>query len=367
MKHDYELVVPNNIDSLTDHHSDHHHHHHEHTTSVFSTIRNIVSEYNSLIMIFIALLNLIYSMIEIMTGLYLSSLVLFSDGLHNLSDVLAIFITYYAEKFKKPQEGSFWDNHERFPFGVQRLELIGGLLNSVFLLSTAVFITLEAVPRLILGPELFEGGKALVIVSAIGFTMNLGATLFFGGHHHHGHGHDHHHNNEHHHHCHSEENLNFRAAFLHFLGDAFSSLAVFVAGLIVLVFPAKQYSFVNYMDPVCSLLIVVLLVWTSLPLTLEICLVLLQQNPFSNLEMQNIENKILESFDEIIRVTNLQIWGLSNGKSKATCSCRISIPEDCRMKVPELCHKVEKMLKHEFKMKHVTVQAKIQSVAASDV
>lgn len=91
-------------------------------------------------MLIFALLNFVYSLVEIIfsTKLFTGSLSLLGDGVHNFSDVLALAVAFWADKASK-NKGS-----NTYTYGMVRGELIGGLVNSVFLLSTAIFIILES-------------------------------------------------------------------------------------------------------------------------------------------------------------------------------------------------------------------------------
>lgn len=90
-------------------------------------------------MLLFAILNLLYSLVEILfaTKLFTGSLSLLGDGVHNFSDVLALAVAFWADKASKNK------GNKTYTYGMVRGELIGGLINSVFLLSTAVFIILE--------------------------------------------------------------------------------------------------------------------------------------------------------------------------------------------------------------------------------
>jgi len=110
-------------------------------------------------MLLVGVANLLYSGTEILfsTKPFTGSLSLLGDGIHNLSDVLTLIIAFWAERVKKffffefisklstnLKKTSKVKNSKEYTYGMQRAELIGGLINSIFLLSTAVFIIVEA-------------------------------------------------------------------------------------------------------------------------------------------------------------------------------------------------------------------------------
>eukprot|EP00039_Didymoeca_costata_P007568 m.101275 g.101275 ORF g.101275 m.101275 type:complete len:541 (+) comp13737_c1_seq1:159-1781(+) len=180
---------------------------------------------------FIGVLMALYSVGEIGFALYADSLVMFSDGLHNLSDVLALAVAFWSEKVKNNIGSS------KLTYGWRRVEVLGGLFNGLFLISLSVFVALQAIPNLIQPKQLDVSkheGMYIVIVAGIGVAINiLGVTCFSHAHSHgggedhghcHGHGskkveskhHGHPHNGHHNGHAHS---INDNHAHVHSVNE----------------------------------------------------------------------------------------------------------------------------------------------------
>jgi cation diffusion facilitator family transporter len=88
-------------------------------------------------------LTMIYCLAELAAALYINSLTLLSDGFHNLSDVVSLYIAYWA------QNAAQRDQSDEMSYGWARTEILGGLSNGCFLLSLCLYVALEAIPKLI--------------------------------------------------------------------------------------------------------------------------------------------------------------------------------------------------------------------------
>lgn len=243
-------------------------------------------------------------------------------------------------------------------FGWKRAEILGAVMNGCFLLALCLYIVLEAIPKFI-KPSAVEGDWWFIGTAAAGLGVNLIGTIIFAGrticgidltfgvtghghshagggghgHSHGGHGHKdkhghkekhgHGHKDKHghkekkkgHKHGHDEivsinsemneekakEDMNIRAVFLHYLGDAISSAFVLAAGLIMHYYPDKEW--VVYVDPASrylahrclinssSLLIVILVLASIIPLLKDCSKILLQQVP-SDIDASSLKKEL---------------------------------------------------------------------------
>jgi zinc transporter 1 len=273
-----------------------------------------------------------FMLVELSVGVWLGSLALYADAIHMLSDLISLIIGFYSFRVATRPRSS------RASFGFSRMEVVGSLVNSVFLLALCLSIFIDTLQRF---AGVGGGGDsdslrahALVIVGVAcgGLCVNLGGMLIFGGHGHshshggggHGHSHSHGHSHAHgdhghsaghghshasgrknsdgdvdseehghshaahgahghaHSHAHeggkarSEENLNMRAQFVHVAGDALGQLGVIVSGLIMYFVDSPAAALA---DPLCSLFITAVIVAGTVPVTKEAAAVLLHQLP----------------------------------------------------------------------------------------
>ncbi|MBG4465380.1 CDF family iron/cobalt efflux transporter AitP [Pseudomonas aeruginosa] len=167
---------------------------------------------------------------EIAGGWLFNSMALLADGWHMSSHALALGLAVLAYGAARR-----YANDPRFSFGTWKIEVLGSYTSALLLLLVAGLMLYQSVERL-LDPSPIHYQQAM-LVAALGLLVNLAcAWLLRDGHAHHGHGHSHHH---HHHHDHDHDHdhdhhahrhdLNLRAAYLHVLADAATSLLAIVA------------------------------------------------------------------------------------------------------------------------------------------
>ncbi|HCF4871131.1 TPA: CDF family iron/cobalt efflux transporter AitP [Pseudomonas aeruginosa] len=160
---------------------------------------------------------------EIAGGWLFNSMALLADGWHMSSHALALGLAVLAYGAARR-----YANDPRFSFGTWKIEVLGSYTSALLLLLVAGLMLYQSVERL-LNPSPIHYQQAM-LVAALGLLVNLAcAWLLRDGHAHHGHGHSHHHHHHHHdHHAHRHD-LNLRAAYLHVLADAATSLLAIVA------------------------------------------------------------------------------------------------------------------------------------------
>ncbi|KAF2195352.1 hypothetical protein K469DRAFT_615891 [Zopfia rhizophila CBS 207.26] len=234
--------------------SEHHLHGHHSKLSVFlielcepgSIVHSILIEKDSRRIFYFAILNLGFMLIQFFYGYVSGSLGLLTDSIHMLFDCAGLAVGLAAAVMSK------WPPNARFPYGYGKVDTLSGFANGIFLMLVSVEIVFDAFERLWEGHEL-QRLNELLIVSVLGFLVNIvGLTAF--GHAHHGHSHDHGEGE----HCHDNENM--QGIFLHILADALGSVAVIISTLLT-----KYYGWSGW-DPIASCIIAVLIFVSAIPL-----------------------------------------------------------------------------------------------------
>lgn len=182
------------------------------------------------------LLTVIMMIAEISGGYLFNSMALLADGWHMSSHALALGMSVLAYVFARR-----YSRDIRFTFGTWKIEILGGYTSAVLLVLVAVLMLFQSVERLI-NPSDIHYNQAISI-AILGLGVNLMcAWLLKGNDHHH---HHHHHHDEHHHHDHQD--LNLRAAYVHVLADAATSILAIIA-----LFAGKLWGAL-WLDPVMGI------------------------------------------------------------------------------------------------------------------
>lgn len=183
---------------------------------------------------YVLLLTLITMVAEIIAGTIFGSMALLADGWHMGTHAAAFCITLFAYRYARKHAHS-----EKFSFGTGKVSVLGGYTSAIALGIVALLMVVESVHRLF-NPEAIQFNEA-IIVAIIGLLVNVVSMLLLHDNHHHHHG-DHDHDHDHDHHDH-----NLRAAYLHVLADALTSLLAIVALLF-----GKYYGW-NWLDSVVGI------------------------------------------------------------------------------------------------------------------
>lgn len=323
----------------------------------------MVSKRTSLILSIIVIS--LYFLVEIIVGYLSSSIALIADSFHMLTDVFALIIALYASHLVAKTT-----RKNNNTYGYQRAEILGALINGVFLIALCLTIFINSIQRLV-QVENVENPLLVLIVGGVGLLINLAGLFLFHGHSHghHGHSHaivtsvvpvveiqqvvveangnghgshnhdshnhnSHNHDDSHNHHSHNETShtshnhgsLNMKGVFLHFLGDALGSVAVVVSALLNLLLPPSTISnqWVVYVDPIASLLISILLICTAVPLVRSTLNILLQHAP-PNFDINKIKSD-LQEIQNVVNIHEFHVWQLSEGKTVASVHVLISPP-----------------------------------------
>ena len=271
-------------------------------------------------------INLIIPVVQIVGGIVSGSMALISDALHNLSDFIALTINYAALKIGK--RGPTMQQ----TFGYKRVEIFATLISVALLYGAAFYIAAEAWQRL-RNPQPIAG-QLVIWVALVGFAGNaLSAFLLHSG---------------------ARENMNMKSAFLHMLSDAATSLVVAVLGIIWLYRPWY------WLDPLCSWLIVALILYSGWDLLKDSYLILMDATP-PGINLTHIQ-QALQSLEEIKEIHDLHVWNLS--AESIALAVHITVPDQMMSRVDELACQVRGILLDRFKIDHPVLQFETNSCSS---
>lgn len=241
--------------------------------------------------LFVVGLTATMMVIEIVAGLLYGSMALLADGLHMASHALALGIAVLAYVISRRSASD-----RSFTFGVGKINSLAGFASAVLLMGFALLMVTESTGRLI-NPLPIAFDQALM-VAAIGLVVNgASAWILMSTPHEHGHGHSHDH--DHHHHDH-----NLRAAYLHVLADALTSILAIGALL------AGKYFGANWLDPAMGFVGAALVARWSFGLIRDSSRVLLDRE--ASQEMVGELRQAIEG-ESSDRIADLHVWSIGHG------------------------------------------------------
>ncbi|MEL6597496.1 MAG: CDF family Co(II)/Ni(II) efflux transporter DmeF [Pseudomonadota bacterium] len=268
--------------------------------------------------------------VEITAGHWFGSMALIADGWHMSTHAAAMLIAVLAYRFARKNA-----NNRTFTFGTGKVGDLAGFASAVILALIAVLIGWESFQRLV-EPVPISFDQA-IMVAVIGLVVNLlSAWLLRDDHDHHHHGHGHHHHA--HHHGQGQDN-NLRAAYLHVLADALTSVLAIVALLL-----GRVYGWF-WADPVMGIVGALVISRWSWGLIKDAGGVLLDRVPDGGHIEAEVRQVIESSTD---RVTDLHIWQVGPGHYSVIAS----IASDAPRAVSEYKAKLDH-IKH---VSHTTVE-----------
>ncbi|ELT96504.1 hypothetical protein CAPTEDRAFT_20619 [Capitella teleta] len=284
--------------------------------SVYTVARNglrqILEESDSRRIFYFLCVNLGFTFVELTYGATTNSLGLISDGFHMLFDCSALVMGLYASVMSR------WKATRIYSYGYDRVEIVSGFVNGLFLMVIACFVFMAAVNRIVDPPEVST--EKLLVVSVAGLLVNLvGIFAFHHGHSHGGgggsHGHSHGGHGHSHGHAHESQdsmthNTNMEGVFLHVLADTMGSVGVIVSTLLI------EYMDLKVADPICSLFIATLIFISVLPLVKETVQILLLRTPKELQDNLNSGLRKLLSVEGVISYREDHFWRHS---SKVIC------------------------------------------------
>ncbi|MCJ8163094.1 CDF family Co(II)/Ni(II) efflux transporter DmeF [Acinetobacter sp. A7.4] len=243
-----------------------------------------------------AILTAVMMLLEVIGGWIFNSMALLADGWHMSSHMLALGLAYFAYRAAR-----HYARDQRFSFGTWKIEILAGYSSAILLLVVAIFMAFHSVERLIY-PVDIQYNQAIPI-AILGLVINLiCAWLLHDGHHHHheesshSHGHDHTH----------EHDLNQKAAFLHVVADAVTSVFAIIALF------AGKYMGWSFLDALLGILGAILVARWAYGLIQETAKTLLDAE--MNHPVVEEIREVIQDLPVVVEVTDLHVWKVAKGK-----------------------------------------------------
>jgi cobalt-zinc-cadmium efflux system protein len=263
-------------------------------------------------------ITLAFVVFEAAAGYLANSLALMTDAAHNLTDVIALALSWFAIRVTAQPANA------KKTYGYHRAGILVALLNSTTLILISVGIFYEAYHRFINPPEVQSG--VLIVVGLIAVGVNLVTAMLV--------------------HRGSESDLNLRSAFVHLMGDVLSTIGAVIAGVII------YFTGANWLDPFVSVLIGILILYNAWGILRDAVDILLESTP-RDVDMKEMVGEITQ-VDGVLGVHDLHVWSIT--QNLRTMSAHI-LTEDISVSAgAEIQNRINELVYHRYNIAHATLQ-----------
>ena len=264
------------------------------------------------------LLTLAFVVVEAGAGFFANSLALLTDAAHNLTDVIALGLSWFAIRLTSQPANA------RKTYGYHRAGILVALINSTTLVLISIGIFYEAYQRFSSPPEVKS--DVMVIVGLIAVVINVvTALLVRRG---------------------SRQDLNLRSAFVHLMGDVASTIGTVIAGVIIF------FTHAEWLDPLISVLIGLLIIYSAWGILRETVNILLEGTP-RDVDLGSMVDDMME-VDGVQGVHDLHVWSLT--RNLRTMSAHI-LTDDLPISAgAEIQRRINEILLRRYHVAHATLQ-----------
>ena len=271
--------------------------------------------------LYVLILTAITMVVEIIAGSVYGSMALLADGWHMSTHVAAFMITVFAYRFARKHA-----TNPAYAFGTGKVSVLGGFASAIALVVVALVMLIESMQRII-EPQVIQFNEAIA-VACLGLFVNVVSAFLLKD------DHDHHHEHSHHHHDH-----NLRAAYMHVLADALTSLLAIIALL------AGKYFGWNWLDPMMGIVGAIIITRWSYGLLKQTSPILLDGS-IEEKYQSDIKEAIEKDADNLI--SDIHIWKVGANHYAAIISIVTQFPKST--------NHYKALLRDFHKLSHITIE-----------
>jgi cobalt-zinc-cadmium efflux system protein len=259
-----------------------------------------------------------FVIVEVFAGVFSNSLALLTDAAHNFTDVIALGLSWFAVRLAiRPSSASR-------TYGYHRAGILVALVNSTTLVVMSLVIFYEAYQRFLSPPEVIPG--VMIAVGLLALVINLvTALLVRQG---------------------SQHDLNLRSAYLHLMGDVLSTLGAVIAGVIIF------FTDWNWLDPLVSVFIGLLILWNAWGILRESVDILLESTP-RDVDMDAMIRD-MSQVTGVLGVHDLHVWSIT--QSMRTMSAHILTDDISISAGTDIQSQLNEVLSGRYNITHATLQ-----------
>ena len=273
---------------------------------------------------YVLILTAITMIVEIIAGSVFGSMALLADGWHMGTHVAAFMITIFAYRYARKHA-----DNPAYAFGTGKVSVLGGFASAVALAVVALVMLVESMQRII-DPHTIQFNEAIAVAS-LGLLINIISAFLLKDEHHH---HHHDHGDHHHHHDH-----NLRAAYLHVLADALTSLLAIIALV------SGKYFGWDWLDPIMGIVGAVIITRWSYGLLKQTGPILLDGS-IEETYKASIKETIEKDSDN--QISDIHIWKVGANHYAAIISVVTHFPKSTEY--------YKQLLNDFHKLSHITIE-----------
>lgn len=263
-------------------------------------------------------ITLVFVIFEAGAGYSANSLALLTDAAHNLTDVIALGLSWFAVRMTAQPANA------QKTYGYHRAGILAALVNSTTLIVISMGIFIEAYKRFVSPAEVESG--ILIVVGLIALVVNLVTALLV--------------------HRGSENDLNLRSAFVHLMGDVLSTIGAVLAGILI------YFTGADWLDPFVSVLIGLLILYNAWGILRDAVDILLESTP-RDVDVKKMVGEITQ-VEGVLGVHDLHVWSIT--QNLRTMSAHI-LTEDIPVSAgTEIQNRINELVYHRYNIAHATLQ-----------
>lgn len=269
-------------------------------------------------LVWAVVINLGLTVVEVVVGVMAGSLMLIADALHNFSDGGALVVALVARRISRRSAD------ERFTFGYRRAELVGAIVNLTTLLIIGLYLVYEAIVRLA-SPHPVAGGPVM-IAAGVALVLNLFTVLLLRSM--------------------ARGSLNVRAAFVHHLADALSSLAVLLGGGAIALWGWSA------IDPILTIVIAVYILIHGSSMFRQAATTLMNATP-EGADAGAIARDLC-CLEDVVGVHHVHLWELHEGER--SLEAHVVVERDHAADMESIKQRIKRCLCDEHDIRHSTLE-----------
>ncbi|MGN1370661.1 MAG: cation diffusion facilitator family transporter [Candidatus Coprovivens sp.] len=269
------------------------------------------------------LLNLSFSIFEIIGGLFTNSIAILSDAVHDLGDSLSIGISYFLEKKSKKKP----DN--KYTYGYTRYSVLGAIITNTILIIGSIFVIYNAIIRIINPEEIKYNG--MIIFAIIGTIVNIIAANA----------------------TKEGDSLNQKAVNLHMLEDVLGWIVVLIGSIIM------KFTDITIIDPILSILVALYILINASKSFKKIFDLFLEKTP-EEIKIDDFKKHIL-NIKEVIDIHHIHIWSIDGTNNFATMHVVTETKDQNKLK------KIIREEANEHGITHITIEIEDENTKCEDL